>query len=143
VAAKVNLRGLNFTKLAEIVEGLDVEEKDIVNYQNDVYNQTVQDNGHGYQDSHHTNNIYHVDKELFEKSLKDKDAEIAFFKGIGGKGEWNKGKSVYTHIKHIECSQTQFKDFSYFVFSNSIPFKDIYSKIYFIFYKYAIIKTMK
>jgi transcriptional regulator with XRE-family HTH domain len=77
---------LNFKKLAEIAEALEVDEKEIVNYNNDVYNQTVQANGHGFQGNQHTNNVYQIDKEIFEKMLKDKDEEIAFLRGLVGKG---------------------------------------------------------
>jgi transcriptional regulator with XRE-family HTH domain len=68
---------LNFKKLAEIAEALEVDEKEIINFNNDVFNQTVQSSGHGYQG---TNNIYHIEKELFDKIIKDKDEEIAFLR---------------------------------------------------------------
>lgn len=75
----MSVTALNFKKLAEIAEALEVDEMEIVNYNNDVYHLTVQSNGHGYQG---TNNIYHIDKEIFEKMMKDKDDEIAFLRKL-------------------------------------------------------------
>ncbi len=68
---------LNFKKLAEIAGALEVDEKEIINFNNDVFNQTVQSSGQGYQG---TNHIYQIDKEIFEKMLRDKDEEIAFLR---------------------------------------------------------------
>jgi transcriptional regulator with XRE-family HTH domain len=84
VTAYVNIeRGdadLNFKKLAEIAEALEVDEKDIINFQNDVYNQTFTVNDHGVGFVKGTNNVYHIDKEIFDKMIKDKDEEIAFLR---------------------------------------------------------------
>jgi hypothetical protein len=57
-----------------------VEEKEIINFNNDVYHQTVQSHGYGFQGNSNTNNVYHIEKELFDKIMKDKDEEIAFLR---------------------------------------------------------------
>jgi transcriptional regulator with XRE-family HTH domain len=77
---------LNFKKLAEIAEALEVDEMEIVNYGNEIYNLNIHDHGIGVGVNRGTHNIYQVDKELFEKMLKDKDDEIAFLRGLVGKG---------------------------------------------------------
>jgi transcriptional regulator with XRE-family HTH domain len=74
---------LNFKKLAEIAEALEVDEMEIVNYGNEIYNQTLHDQS--TVNIRATNN-YSLDKEIFEKLLKDKDEEIAFLRGLAGKG---------------------------------------------------------
>lgn len=66
---------LNFKKLAEIAEALEVDEMEIVNYGNEIYNQTLHDHAIGK-----AQNVYQMDKELFEKMMKDKDEEIAFLR---------------------------------------------------------------
>jgi transcriptional regulator with XRE-family HTH domain len=68
---------LNFKKLAEIAEALEVDEMEIVNYGNEVYNQTLHD--HSTVNIRATNN-YSLDKEILEKLIKDKDEEIAFLR---------------------------------------------------------------
>jgi transcriptional regulator with XRE-family HTH domain len=68
---------LNFKKLAEIAEALEVDEMEIVNYGNEVYNQTLND--HSTVNIRATNN-YSLDKDILEKLIKDKDEEIAFLR---------------------------------------------------------------
>lgn len=80
---------LNFKKLAEIAEALDVDEMEIVNYGNEIYHLNIHDHGIGVGVNRGTHNIYQVDKELFEKMLKDKDDEIAFLRGVGWEGVKN------------------------------------------------------
>jgi transcriptional regulator with XRE-family HTH domain len=67
---------LNFKKLAEIAEALEVDEMEIVNYGNEIYNQTINAQGIGVNKAP----IFHGERELFEKIIKDKDEEIAFLR---------------------------------------------------------------
>jgi transcriptional regulator with XRE-family HTH domain len=72
---------LNFKKLAEIAEALEVDEKEIVNFDSDVYNQTVHNNDKGIGIVNKSqNSFYNGEKELYEKIIKDKDEEIAFLR---------------------------------------------------------------
>lgn len=83
---------VNFSRLGEIAKALDVTEEDIVTFGSTVYNNTFnnQDNTvvSGQQGTTHidTNNVYTIDKEVFDKLIKDKDDEIAFLRGLVGKG---------------------------------------------------------
>jgi hypothetical protein len=66
---------------------LEVDEKEIVNFDSDVYNQTVHNNDKGIGIVNKSqNSFYNGEKELFEKIIKDKDEEIAFLRGLVGKG---------------------------------------------------------
>jgi transcriptional regulator with XRE-family HTH domain len=81
---------VNFSRLGEIAKALDVTEEDIVTFGSTVYNNTV--NNHdtvsftGQSSSIAFNNTYTIDKTVFDKLLKDKDDEIAFLRGLVGKG---------------------------------------------------------
>jgi transcriptional regulator with XRE-family HTH domain len=79
---------LNFKKLAKIAEALEVDEKEIVNFDSDVYHQTVSHNENGVIINKGGTNTLEGGalKELYEKILKDKDEEIAFLRGLVGKG---------------------------------------------------------
>lgn len=68
--------GLNFKKLAEIAEALEVDELEIVNYGNEIYNQTINAKGIGVNKAP----IFNGERELFEKMMNDKDEEIAFLR---------------------------------------------------------------
>jgi transcriptional regulator with XRE-family HTH domain len=76
---------VNFRKLADIAEALDVKEEDILTVGHNIYNNTftTHDNSTGMNAG---SQFYNIDKMVLEKLLKDKDEEIAFLRGLVGKG---------------------------------------------------------
>jgi transcriptional regulator with XRE-family HTH domain len=82
---------VNFSRLGEIAKALDVTEEDIVTFGSTVYNNTFNNNENGVINGTgaafiNTSNTYTIDKEVFDKMMKDKDDEIAFLRGLVGKG---------------------------------------------------------
>jgi transcriptional regulator with XRE-family HTH domain len=73
---------VNFKRLSEIAQALEVKEEDIVTFGYQIYNNTVTNNenssGHVVVFTNNVNNT--VEKDLFERIIKDKDAEIAFLR---------------------------------------------------------------
>lgn len=81
---------VNFSRLGEIAKALDVTEEDIVTFGSTVYNNTINNNDNSVVHSLNTINnaekVYTIDKEVLDKMMKDKDDEIAFLRGLVGKG---------------------------------------------------------
>jgi transcriptional regulator with XRE-family HTH domain len=82
---------VNFRKLADIAEALQVKEEEIVTFGATTYNNTV----HNHENSTNpgqsigsigTSNTYTIDKDLLDKMLKDKDEEIAYLREQVRKG---------------------------------------------------------
>jgi transcriptional regulator with XRE-family HTH domain len=75
---------VNFRKLADIAEALEVKEEDILSMGHNIYNNTftTHDNSTGLNAG---SQLYSIDKMVLEKLLKDKDEEIAFLRGLVGK----------------------------------------------------------
>jgi transcriptional regulator with XRE-family HTH domain len=74
---------VNFRKLADIAEALGVQEEDILNMGYNIFNNTITHNDIGINNG---NPVFNIDKVVLEKLLKDKDEEIAFLRGLVGKG---------------------------------------------------------
>jgi transcriptional regulator with XRE-family HTH domain len=76
---------VNFRKLADIAEALDVKEEEIVTLGTNTYNNTIHNHenatisGNGFGNIG-TSNTYTIDKDLLDKMLKDKDEEIAYLR---------------------------------------------------------------
>jgi transcriptional regulator with XRE-family HTH domain len=82
---------VNFSRLGEIAKALGVTEEDIVTFGSTVYNNTFNNHEHSINSAQGatyvgTNNTYTIDKDVFDKLMKDKDDEIAFLRGLVGKG---------------------------------------------------------
>jgi transcriptional regulator with XRE-family HTH domain len=75
---------VNFRRLAEIAEALEVKEEEIVNLGSTTYNTTnnLQDNSsiNSSYCAGPVTNHYTIDKTLLDKILKDKDEEITFLR---------------------------------------------------------------
>jgi transcriptional regulator with XRE-family HTH domain len=76
---------VNFSRLGEIANALNVKEEDIVTFGSTVYNNTFNNNENGVINGTgaafiNTSNTYTIDKEVFDKMMKDKDEEIAFLR---------------------------------------------------------------
>jgi transcriptional regulator with XRE-family HTH domain len=84
VAEKVGMSDVNFTRLGEIAKALEVKPEEIVNFGSTTYNTTnnLQDSSglnSSFGSGPITNNIT-IDKDVFDKIIKDKDEEIAFLR---------------------------------------------------------------
>jgi transcriptional regulator with XRE-family HTH domain len=73
---------VNFRKLADIADALEVKEEDIVTFGSTVYNNTFNNTEKGVFQGiiNGTSNTYSIEKEVFDKMMKDKDEEIAFLR---------------------------------------------------------------
>ncbi len=73
---------VNFRKLADIAEALQVKEEEIVTFGNNTYN-TFHNHEKGVFQGiiNGTNNTYTIDRDIFDKIMKDKDEEIAYLRG--------------------------------------------------------------
>jgi transcriptional regulator with XRE-family HTH domain len=76
---------VNFSRLGEIAKALDVTEEDIVTFGSTVYNNTFNNHENGIVNGTGaayigTSNNYTIDKDIFDKMMKDKDEEIAFLR---------------------------------------------------------------
>ncbi len=80
---------VNFARLADIAKALDVKEEDIVAFGSTVYNSTFNNHENAKYNNNTvgvSNNTYTIDKEVFDKMMKDKDDEIAFLREQFKKG---------------------------------------------------------
>ncbi len=77
---------VNFRKLADIAEALEVQEEDILLMGNTVSNNTFNNHDNSIGCINTGNPVFNIDKAILEKLLKDKDEEIAFLRGLVGKG---------------------------------------------------------
>jgi transcriptional regulator with XRE-family HTH domain len=82
---------VNFTRLGQIAEALEVRPEEIVTFGSVTYNNTINDGQHGVNNQGTVNNnnpsaLEFVERSLFDKMMKDKDEEIAFLRGLVGKG---------------------------------------------------------
>lgn len=77
---------VNFRKLADIAEALGVQEEDIISMGGNVFNNTFSNNENSVIGINNGSPVFSIDKAILEKLLKDKDDEIAFLRGLVGKG---------------------------------------------------------
>ncbi len=80
---------VNFTRLGEIAVALEVKPEEIVTFASTVYNSTANDNALGINNGTVNNvpeNMMLMERVVFDKMMKDKDDEIAFLRGLVGKG---------------------------------------------------------
>lgn len=82
---------VNFTRLGEIAEALEVKPEEIVTFGSVTYNNTINDGQHGINNQGTVNNnipenMMLLERAVFDKMMKDKDEEIAFLRGLVGKG---------------------------------------------------------
>jgi Helix-turn-helix len=86
---------VNFTCLGQIAEALEVKPEEIVTFGSVTYNNTVTGNdlkdaasivSQGTVNNNNPSALEFVERGLFDKLMKDKDEEIAFLRGLVGKG---------------------------------------------------------
>lgn len=74
---------VNFARLGQIAEALDVKPEEIVTFASNVFNNTVNDNGYAVNNGNVNNvpeNMMLMERVVFDKMMKDKDEEIAFLR---------------------------------------------------------------
>jgi transcriptional regulator with XRE-family HTH domain len=86
---------VNFTRLGQIAEALEVKPEEIVTFGSVTYNNTVTGNdlkdaasivSQGTVNNNNPSALEFVERSLFDEMMKDNDEEIAFLRGLVGKG---------------------------------------------------------
>jgi transcriptional regulator with XRE-family HTH domain len=74
---------VNFTRLSQIAEALEVKPEEIVTFSSNVFNNTIHDHGYAVNNGNVNNipeNMMLIERAVFDKMMKDKDEEIAFLR---------------------------------------------------------------
>jgi transcriptional regulator with XRE-family HTH domain len=76
---------VNFTRLSQIAEALEVKPEEIVTFGSVTYNNTINDGKNTVHNQNTVNNnipenMMLLERAVFEKMMKDKDEEIAFLR---------------------------------------------------------------